>query len=165
MPPNRFLRLLEASSSRRAYAQPGEPDSRDFQEFFLFVDGPENGGGWWLAQHTSSFFHLGLYFIFAVQRDLSEGVFFFCFFKGGILKTQLSTPGSRKKKYVVIAKKPCNLIVSMALMNFSLEKLSVMAMFGILTAWHATGNTANQGSVFLSPTEANQSGRTFSRGE
>ena len=77
VPPNRFLRLLEASSSRRAYAQPGEPASRHLCWWAW--------KRWWLVVNIAYLFmfYLWLYFIFAVQRDLSEGVF--CSFKGGIL--------------------------------------------------------------------------------
>ena len=79
VPPKRFLRLLEASSSRRAYAQLGEPASRHLCWWAW--------KRWWLVVRVAYLFmfYLWLYFIFAVQRDLSEGFFFFCFFKGGIL--------------------------------------------------------------------------------
>ena len=108
-------------------------------------------------------FYRWLYFIF-VKEDLSECVFL----RGeSSEETQLSTGpvrGSQKNKwYMVIAKKPYNLIVSRVVLYFflslslclslslSLQKLSVMAMFGILTAWHATGTTAHQGFPCFSP--------------
>lgn len=67
-------------------------------------------------------FYLWLFFHFcSSKRPFWRS--FFLFLRGEYSEeTQLSTRGSHKKKYVVIAKKPYNLIVSMALMNFSLEK-------------------------------------------